>query len=149
MTSFPTTGVTAHTYRGVPTQRIFWKPNARNISKRKWQLRSANRYCALLFLLTRGHRSRLGLFNCCSVMSSERALCSAWFTHSRGKINIWQSTQNLLCSSGRDTNSLNLWKKQTCAHMKYFGRSSYLRYFWYCQLTEVDIGRSLFQHNSV
>lgn len=133
-TSFPSTKVTAHTYRGVPTQRIFWKPNTESISRRKWQLRSANRYCALLFLLSRGQRSRLGLFNRCTVMSSESGLCFAWFAHSPGKINIWQSTQNLLCSSGRDTNSLNLWKKQTHAYMKYSGRSSYLSYFWYCWL---------------
>ncbi len=105
--------VTAYTYRGVPTQRIFRKPNPKSISKRKWQLRSANRYCALLFLLSRGRRRRLGLFNRCTVMSSESGLCFAWFAHSPGRISRWQSTQNRLCSSGREINSLNLWRKHT------------------------------------
>lgn len=111
--------LTAYTYRGVPTQRIFWKPNPKSMSRRKWQLRSANRYCALLFLLSRGHRSRLGLFNRCTVVSSERALCFAWFARSSGRISSWQSTQNLLFSSGRETNSLNLKKKQTYTYERF------------------------------
>lgn len=41
-------------------------------------------------------------------MSSESAWCEACALHSAGSSSSWQSTQNLLWSSGRETNSLSL-----------------------------------------
>lgn len=48
---------------GVPTHSTFVYPRAANTSSRKLQLRSVNRYWALLFLLSRGRSSRLGLLS--------------------------------------------------------------------------------------
>lgn len=100
MTLFP--------HRGVPTQRTFRYPNPESTSRRKWQLRSANRYCALLFLFSRGHSSRLGLLSRATVMSAESSWCEAWALRSAGRRSSWQSTQNVLWSSGSERNSLNL-----------------------------------------
>lgn len=52
---------------GVPTHNTFLYPRAARVSNRKCELRSVNRYCALLFLLSRGHRSTLGLLSSAAV----------------------------------------------------------------------------------
>lgn len=52
---------------GVPTHNTFLYPRAASVSSRKCELRSVNRYCALLFLLSRGRRSTLGLLSSAAV----------------------------------------------------------------------------------
>lgn len=88
--------------------RTFRYPKPESTSRRKWQLRSANKYCALLFLFSKARSSWVGLLSRATVMSSESVWCEAWVFQSAGRSSTWQSTQNLLRSSGRETNSRNL-----------------------------------------
>lgn len=48
---------------GVPTHSTLLYPRAARVSSRKWELRSVNRYWALLFLLSRGRSIALGLLS--------------------------------------------------------------------------------------
>lgn len=52
---------------GVPTHSNFLYPRPARVSSRKWELRSVNRYWALLFLLSRGRSSALGLLSWAAV----------------------------------------------------------------------------------
>lgn len=53
---------------GVPTHSTFLYPRAARVSSRKCELRSVNKYWALLFLLSRGRSSTLGLLRSAAVM---------------------------------------------------------------------------------
>lgn len=94
---------------GVPTHSTFLYPSAATASSRNWELRSVNRYWALLFLLSRGHSSTLGLLSWAAVTAVD--LCEEWASCSPGRSRIWQSWQNLFSSSGREANLMSLWIK--------------------------------------
>lgn len=99
-----------HSHLGVPTHNTFLYPRAASVSSRKCELRSVNRYWALLLLLSRGRSSTLGLLS--SAVVTGRVLWEAWTSCSAGSSKTWQSWQNFLSSSGREANFLNLWDKK-------------------------------------
>lgn len=100
---------------GVPMHSTFLYPRPASVSNRKWELRSVKRYWALLFLLSRGHSSTLGLLS--SAAATALDLWEGWSSPSPGKSRIWQSWQKNFSSSGRDANFLNLGDKIQTFHV--------------------------------
>lgn len=99
-------------YLGVPTESTRLNPKSIRRFSRNWQLLSANKYCAFVFLFSSGCRSWLGLFNW-AVVISHRSWWSECFSHSAGNSSCWQSWQNLLFDDGNRTKFLYLWIQKT------------------------------------
>lgn len=110
---------------GVPTHSTFLYPRPARVSSRKWELRSVNRYWALLFLLSRGRSTTLGLPSWAAVTAVDR--WEEWASCSPGRSRIWQSWQNFFSSSRREANFLNLRDKSQYIQLI---RSLFVWGFW-------------------